>query len=92
MNDKKEVKIKIVNLDKFSHVDKGVSCDACVNSNTCTDMTKCPIITHVSRDVVRTTYCIDKSKLCINTGTFGHDFRRAIDVVNMAIDACTRQR
>jgi len=92
MNDRKEVRIKIVDLEKYSYVQKYVNCEKCCHNKTCSDMNACPIIAYISRDVLRTTYNIDKSVLHINTGTYGHDCRRAFNVVNMAIDACTRKR
>lgn len=92
MNKGKEVYIKAVNLDKLSYVEKRVNCDICYKNNECTDMTACPIIGHIARDVTRTSYDIRGAKLRIDTATYGHDFRRAIDVVNMAIDACCHQR
>ncbi len=88
----KEVRIKILNLDKYSYVVKYFNCKLCFKNNTCRDMTMCPLIARISRDVLRTTYNIDKSGLHINTATYGHDCRRALNVVNMAINECTHKR
>ncbi len=88
----KEVRIKIENLENNSYMEKYVNCERCRLNDKCTDMTKCPIIAHISSEVLRTTYNIDKSVLRIDTATYGHDCRRALNVVYMAIDACCHKR
>lgn len=92
MNNNKKVYVKITNLNRYSYIEKQFNCDGCRHADMCADMSKCPIIAAVAHDVSRTTYNIDGASLRIDTATFGRDCRRALNVVNMAIDSCRRQR
>ena len=86
----RKVYIKVLNLDRGSYVEKCTRCDVCMHGTTDRNMEDCPIIRQISRDVTRTTYNIDGSKLNITTATYDHDFRRALNVVNSAIDSRCR--
>ena len=86
----RKVYIKVLNLDRGSYVEKCTRCDVCMHGTMDGNMEDCPIIRQISRDVTRTTYNIDGAKLNITTATYDHDFRRALNVVNSAIDSRCR--
>lgn len=86
----RNVYIKVINLDRLSYVEKCFRCGVCMNGTMDRNMENCPIIRQISRDVTRTTYNIEGSKLNITTATYDHDFRRALRVVNSAIDSRCR--
>lgn len=86
----RKVYIKVLNLDRGSYVETCTSCDMCMHGTNDRNMENCPIIRQISRDVTRTTYNIDGAKLNITTATYDHDFRRALNVVNSAIDSRCR--
>lgn len=86
----RNVYIKVINLDRLSYVEKCFRCGVCMHGTMDRNMENCPIIRQISRDVTRTTYNIEGSKLNITTATYDHDFRRALRVVNSAIDSRCR--
>ena len=89
MSERKKKK-KEKNKNKSKKEEKCTRCDVCMHGTTDRNMEDCPIIRQISRDVTRTTYNIDGAKLNITTATYDHDFRRALNVVNSAIDSRCR--
>lgn len=85
--------IKVLNLDRLSYVDKCTRCDVCLHGTMDRNMDNCPIIKRIAGEVTQTSYTISPSKIDIVTKTYDHDFRRALGVVNAAIDMrCCHKR
>lgn len=83
----RKVFIKVLNLDRGSYVEKCTRCDVCMHGTMDRDMSNCPIIKRIAAAVTQTSYNIEPSKISIVTATYDHDFRRALSVVNQAMDA-----
>lgn len=84
---KKDVTIKIVNLDRLSYIEKRFTCNGCQHDAIYKDTQNCPLFRHIVSEVTQTSYNIVGSKINITASTYEHDFRRALNVVRNAIEA-----